>query len=279
MNKDATSASPATTPKAPPVAAAPVSNTIIPSTQVSAIVAPVSEVCTQQSRPTPSLTTASTSSVSVSPPVTPRPASLTPSPSIQQQFTVHGQFLGPGDHCGPAPNVTVNPLYQPNVVNEQTPTLPLLRTNNIQQQTTPPASDQQIRVLTPSEIMRTLPSLCQENYEPQPLVRTCIQCGRFYPAFSVFVGFFNYYLFLFYERYICIFMFISLFGQCCSFLVIFKMQLEKLVEIRNHLSFKNMFFNVMGFKSKCFLTAFCRGKFSVLTKQHDKNGTEFIIRL
>ncbi|RZC33964.1 histone-lysine N-methyltransferase 2C-like [Asbolus verrucosus] len=161
MNKDTSSSSPAT--KATPQAAAPVSS--IPSTQVPAIVASVSEVCTQQSRPTPSLTTASTSSVSVSPPVTPRPASLTPSPSTQQQFTVHGQFLGPGDHCGPAPNVTVNPLYQPNV-NEQAP-VPLLRPV-IQQQTTPPASDQQIRVLTPSEIMRTLPSLCQENYEPQP---------------------------------------------------------------------------------------------------------------
>lgn len=32
--------------------------------------------------------------------------------------------------------------------------------------TSPPLSDQQIRVLTPSEIMRTLPSLGQETYDP-----------------------------------------------------------------------------------------------------------------
>lgn len=120
--------------------------------------APVSEVCTQ-TRPT--LTPASVSSVSVTTPP-PKP----PSPTTHQQFTVHGNFAGPGDHVGPAPNVTVNPHYQPN--NESIPHPRLVPQSN--------ASDQQIRVLTPSEIMRTLPSLYQENYEPQGLVRTCIRC-------------------------------------------------------------------------------------------------------
>lgn len=135
-------------------APAPAPAPIVRVPQVSQPV-PVSEVCTHQSRPT-SLTTASTSSVSVSP----KPAS----PTIQHQFTVHGQFLGSGDLChGPAPNVTVNPLYQPPATSPPPrPSAPLPTS----------AADQQIRVLTPSEIMRTLPSLCQENYDTQPpLVR------------------------------------------------------------------------------------------------------------
>lgn len=129
--------------------------------------APVSEVCTQ-TRPAPTLTPASTSSVSVSPPP------KIPSPSTHQQFTVHGHFAGPGDHVGPAPNVTVNPHYQPNG-----DSIPIPHPRLVAQQSSTSATDQQIRVLTPSEIMRTLPSLCQENYEPQPLVRTCIRCGFF----------------------------------------------------------------------------------------------------
>lgn len=181
MSKDVPATS---TPKVPPPVAAPVSS--LPPTQVS--VTPVSEVCTQRPTPTPtptpSLTTASstTSSVSVSspPPITPRP----PTPSTHQQFTVHGQLFGPGDHCGPAPNVTVNPLYQPNL-SEQPNAVQILRPI----QNTPPATDQQIRVLTPSEIMRTLPSLCQESYEPQAPVRITNMCdGWFYPAsFFLFV--------------------------------------------------------------------------------------------
>lgn len=140
-----------------------------PPAQVPPVVpaAPVSEVCTHQSRPAPPLTTASTSSVSVSsPPLTPKPTS----PPVQQQFTVHGQFLGSGDLChGPAPNVTVNPLYQPPVGSEHGLTPPPRPAAPL-----PTAADQQIRVLTPSEIMRTLPSLCQENYDTQPpLVRNC----------------------------------------------------------------------------------------------------------
>lgn len=80
---------------------------------------------------------------------------------------MHGQFLGSGDLChGPAPNVTVNPLYQPLVGPEHGPTPPPRPSAPL-----PTAADQQIRVLTPSEIMRTLPSLCQENYDTQPLVR------------------------------------------------------------------------------------------------------------
>lgn len=131
--------------------------------------APVSEVCTHQSKPTPSLTSASTSSVSVSPPMPSRPLSLPPSPPTQQQFTVRGHFMGPSDHCGSAPNVTVNPLYRHNTEHDLTPP---------PRPTAPPpaAADQQIRVLTPSEIMRTLPSLSQENYEPQPLVRINSVC-------------------------------------------------------------------------------------------------------
>lgn len=136
--------------------------------------APVSEVCTQ-TRPAPTLTPASTSSVSVSPPP------KIPSPSTHQQFTVHGHFAGPGDHVGPAPNVTVNPHYQPNG-----DSIPIPHPRLVAQQSSTSATDQQIRVLTPSEIMRTLPSLCQENYEPQPLVRTCIRCG----FFEFFVFFF-----------------------------------------------------------------------------------------
>lgn len=123
----------------------------------------VSEVCIHQSKPTASLISASTSSVSVSPPIPARPLSLPSSPSTQQQFTVRGHFMGPSDHCGSAPNVTVNPLYQHSTEHDlPTPSKPVAP---------PPAADQQIRVLTPSEIMRTLPSLGQENYEPQSLVR------------------------------------------------------------------------------------------------------------
>lgn len=179
------------TPKAaaPPVVVAPPAPVVVPPPPAPVVPA-VSEVCTQQqqqSRPTThsSLTTASTSSVSVSPP-SPRP------PVTQQQFTVHGHFLGPGDHCGPAPNVTVNPHYQPS-----DPAVPLRPSI---QATPPPATDQQIRVLTPSEIMRTLPSLCQENYEPQPPVRTCIQCGRFLQQFSFFDFLFSFFL-LYVDRY------------------------------------------------------------------------------
>lgn len=116
----------------------------------------VSEVCTPQTRPAhPPLTV---SSVSVLP---------TPNPNTHQQFTVHGQFAGPDDHVGPAPNVTVNPFYQPGggegIAHHPSKLAPAQNTQ-----------DQQIRVLTPSEIMRTLPSLCQENYEPpHTLVRDC----------------------------------------------------------------------------------------------------------
>lgn len=124
------------------------------------------------STPTPS-----PSPLSITPPSRPGsvPPQLTPPPPqpqlsssshvtvtipTQQQFTVHGPILGPGDHChGPAPNVTVNPLYS-----EPAPS-PSLRHAHAQP---PPsaAADHQIRVLTPSEIMRTLPSLCQEACEP-----------------------------------------------------------------------------------------------------------------
>lgn len=116
----------------------------------------VSEVCTPQTRPAhPPLTV---SSVSVHP---------SQSPTTHQQFTVHGQFAGPDDHVGPAPNVTVNPFYQPGggeaIAHHPSKLVPAQNTQ-----------DQQIRVLTPSEIMRTLPSLCQENYEPpHTLVRNC----------------------------------------------------------------------------------------------------------
>lgn len=157
INKE--SASVPTVPKTTSVA---VSNTP-PSNQTS-VAAAVTEVCTHHSRPTPTLTNASTSSVSVSPCSTPQPVSVPPSPPTQHQFTVHGHFLGPGDHCGPAPNVTVNPLYQPNTEPSVTPPPRTPISSS--------AADQQIRVLTPSEIMRTLPSLCQESYEPQSLVRT-----------------------------------------------------------------------------------------------------------
>lgn len=119
-------------------------------------IATVSEVCTPQTRPAhPPLTI---SSVSVHP---------SPAPTTHQQFTVHGQFAGPDDHVGPAPNVTVNPFYQPGsgegIAHHPSKLAPAQNTQ-----------DQQIRVLTPSEIMRTLPSLCQENYEPpHTLVRNC----------------------------------------------------------------------------------------------------------
>lgn len=147
-----------------------------PPTNQTSVASAVTEVCTHHSRPTPTLTNASTSSVSVSPCSTPQPVSVTPSPPTQHQFTVHGHFLGPGDHCGPAPNVTVNPLYQPHNNNNNNNNS---NSNNEPSLTPPPrapisssAADQQIRVLTPSEIMRTLPSLCQESYEPQCMVRT-----------------------------------------------------------------------------------------------------------
>lgn len=116
----------------------------------------VSEVCTPQTKPAhPPLTV---SSVSVHP---------SQSPTTHQQFTVHGHFAGPDDHVGPAPNVTVNPFYQPGggdaIAHHPSKLVPAQNTQ-----------DQQIRVLTPSEIMRTLPSLCQENYEPpHALVRNC----------------------------------------------------------------------------------------------------------
>lgn len=158
-----------------------VSSNTPPSNQTP-VVSAITEVCTHHSKPTPTLTNASTSSVSVSPCSTPQPVSVTPSPPTQHQFTVHGHFLGPGDHCGPAPNVTVNPLYQPHINNNNSNN----NNSNNEHSLTPPlrapslsssAADQQIRVLTPSEIMRTLPSLCQESYEPQCLVRT--NCRKF----------------------------------------------------------------------------------------------------
>lgn len=139
----------------------------------------VSEVCTPQTMPAhhPPLTVSSVSVVSLSALTTPTATTTTatsqphrlPSPATHQQFTVHGHFAGPDDHVGPAPNVTVNPFYQPNV-GESVAHHPskLVPAQNTQ--------DQQIRVLTPSEIMRTLPSLCQENYEPptHALVRHCV---------------------------------------------------------------------------------------------------------
>lgn len=101
--------------------------------------------------PNPSPTTTPTT-----PSTTPSPTikTVSPSPATQQQFTVHGQFIN-HNHSGPAPNVTVNPHYQP----EAPPTSPVLRPN------VNAPNDQQIRVLTPSEIMRTLPSLCQDTYD------------------------------------------------------------------------------------------------------------------
>lgn len=94
------------------------------------------------------------------PPATPSTASA--SPPTQQQFTVHGQFVGLHNHTGPAPNVTVNPHYQPPQPPDR-PASPATRVLIPVQP--PPAADQQIRVLTPSEIMRTLPSLCQDTYD------------------------------------------------------------------------------------------------------------------
>lgn len=120
------------------------------------------EVCTvQQTKQTIQLTIAtvtSSNTVSVSTPVT-TVTTVTPvttAISTVQQFTVHGQFLSVHNHNGPAPNVTVNPHYQPDP-----PSSPILRPTV----PTPLAADQQIRVLTPSEIMRTLPSLCQDSYD------------------------------------------------------------------------------------------------------------------
>lgn len=145
--------------KQTPTAPVPELATTTVQQQTAASISPittVSEVCTPQTRPAhPPLTV---SSVSVLP---------SPSPTTHQQFTVHGQFAGPDDHVGPAPNVTVNPFYQPGggegIVHHPSKLVPAQNTQ-----------DQQIRVLTPSEIMRTLPSLCQENYEPpQTLVRDC----------------------------------------------------------------------------------------------------------
>lgn len=136
------------------------------------VMAPVSEVCTTlpSKSAQSSLINTSFSSVSVSsspsPSPTPVPPSHPVSPPTQQLFTVHGHFMGPGDHCGSAPNVTVNPaIFHHGTTGEHGPTPPPRPV------APPPAADQQIRVLTPSEIMRTLPSLGQENYEPQSLVR------------------------------------------------------------------------------------------------------------
>ncbi|ERL89633.1 hypothetical protein D910_06998 [Dendroctonus ponderosae] len=114
----------------------------------------VRTVCAQKVTAQQPLTRHASSS---SPPPSSAPASNVPnSPPTHQQFTVHGQFAGPGDRVGPAPNVTVNPHYQP-------------AANPCVDHRALAASDQQIRVLTPSEIMRTLPSLCQETYEqPDP---------------------------------------------------------------------------------------------------------------
>lgn len=187
INKESASVSNATK-----TASVAVPNT--PPPNQTPVVTTITEVCTHHSKPTPTLTNASTSSVSVSPCSTPQPVSVTPSPPTQHQFTVHGHFLGPGDHCGPAPNVTVNPLYQPPINNNSNNS----NSNNEHSLTPPPrapsitssAADQQIRVLTPSEIMRTLPSLCQESYEPQCLVRTI--CRNF-----VFVRAFLFIIFIF----------------------------------------------------------------------------------
>lgn len=164
-------------PKQPPPVAAAVAAVAAPATTPTTAVArptavPVSEVCTQQPPTRPATLTTTTSaaastasSASAKPP--PQPSPPPPQQAVHAQFTVHGQFLGAGDLCrGPAPNVTVNPLYHATV--HPPPPAP-------QAPPVPPvsvvAADQQIRVLTPSEIMRTLPSLCQENYDSQPPVR------------------------------------------------------------------------------------------------------------
>lgn len=143
-------------------AAAAISKPTTPSTTVTTSADQV-EVCTvQQSKQTTQLTIATvtpsnTVSVSTSPPVsTPVTTTVTTTVSTIQQFTVHGQFLSVHNHNGPAPNVTVNPHYQPDP-----PSSPILRPSI----PAPLAADQQIRVLTPSEIMRTLPSLCQDSYD------------------------------------------------------------------------------------------------------------------
>lgn len=127
----------------------------------------------------------------------------------QHQFiTVHGSnhhFLGSNDHSGPAPNVTVNPHYQPSHGDPNPRPIPMSSSLN----TSSAVADQQIRVLTPSEIMRTLPSLCQEGYEPPPplpilvrapLVQSKTSLNRlsvilffdFHLSFFIHIVFFNY---------------------------------------------------------------------------------------
>lgn len=159
------------------------------------------EVCTtqpqlkQQTQLTIATVTPNSGSISISPnpspTTTPTTPSTTPSPTIStvspapatQQFTVHSQFInGVHSHTGPAPNVTVNPHYQP----EAPPTSPVLRPNI----NAPNAADQQIRVLTPSEIMRTLPSLCQDTYDmpvSQITVRFYIQQRQNFYFFIIFM--------------------------------------------------------------------------------------------
>jgi hypothetical protein len=53
--------------------------------------------------------------------------------------------------------------------------------------TSPPLSDQQIRVLTPSEIMRTLPSLGQETYDPVVSVLLHVLGNYFLWIFCLFI--------------------------------------------------------------------------------------------
>lgn len=68
--------------------------------------------------------------------------------------------------------------------------------------TSPPLSDQQIRVLTPSEIMRTLPSLGQETYDPVVSVHLHV-LGNYIlwifvcSASSIFIIFLNKFKFIF----------------------------------------------------------------------------------
>lgn len=89
---------------------------------------------------------------------------------VGAHFTLHHQFTPfyHGGADGPAPNVTVNPLGK--FTNARHPTITFLGKTQllphsiraIIRQESPPASppgDPHIRVLTPSEIMRTLPSI------------------------------------------------------------------------------------------------------------------------
>lgn len=114
-----------------------------------------------------------------------------PIPSSTPETTSHQQHHYTVHHTAPfhrgnvAPNVVVG--RDTNLSVGDSPSVSKARLNHQPTASTQHPADQQIRVLTPSEIMRTLPSLGQEGYDlpVTPTVRTLASIARAIRSFLI----------------------------------------------------------------------------------------------